>query len=516
LSVQSRTATLTIAALACASCAGSAMLFADFIAEDAYILYRYVENVFRLGSLVYNAEDRINALTSPLHALIMTVLYAATDECAVTARVVGLALLLVTAGGLALRFRSDPPVALFSASLVALPSCAVLWAYGGLETPWLMALVAVSALHSTRPRASAGDTYLQLVLAGLGFLARYDAALFFAPLALHALLREPANRHRLGAVLAGAALPLAWLATAYAYYGDIFPTSFYIKPPGFGLSRLLDNAQYVMAWTILAGLFPAGIAWCLHGGTPFRRRFAASVRAHWPLYFGVCLELAYTLTMATNHMMFSFRAFTPYIPAVAIVLAQSLHAEREGGTSVAGTAVLVGFVALASIGHAAHSWHTYDRSINGLSPVGEMRHMGSRDWMRDFMGALWQQADAIRRDWPTRPAAAARPPRIGTYAGGVVPYAVPEAYVYEALASYRHGRPQYNNYIEYCDYGMVVTPHFGPVEKQLRFQPERFQLIFERTITFEGQPQSLRVYYNPRPDPHPLGNRIDRPDATPR
>ncbi|HUR41093.1 MAG TPA: hypothetical protein VM240_07975 [Verrucomicrobiae bacterium] len=503
--VRSSATTILLAALLLASFAWSVALFGGFVAEDAYILYRYVENVFRHGALIYNPGDRINALTSPLHAGVTTVLYAVTRECLWTGKIAGLLLTCATSAAVAWRYRSDRFLALTALALVALPSSTVLWAFGGLETPWLMMISTLTALALWR-RASTCGTYVVLFLSGLGFLARYDAALFFAPLAAAALLREPSWRHRLGAIAAGSSLPLAWLAIAWTYYGDILPTSYYIKPPGLSLGRVLDNAEYIGAWLGFTGLLPIAILAIALRPSTFTARPGALI---WPLALGVTLELAYGLSMATTHMMFLFRSFTPYVPAAALVLLELLRRARSGPRPRADVA-LAAFVALAAPGHAAHAWYTWDRSLNGLSPVGELRRIGVRDWMDDFMVSLWDQAAAIRTDWARRPAASGGALRIGTYAGGIVPYELPEAYVYEALASFRHGEPQYRNFNLHADYCMVITPFFGPLESQLQDQPDRFEQVFERSFVLDGQMQSFRVYYNPRPDGHPLGNRIDR------
>lgn len=50
-------------------------LFFNFTAEDAYITCRYAENLVDGGALVFNNNERINALTSPLHALLSSLLF---------------------------------------------------------------------------------------------------------------------------------------------------------------------------------------------------------------------------------------------------------------------------------------------------------------------------------------------------------------------------------------------------------------------------------------------------------
>ena len=58
----------------------SAGFYFKFTAEDAYITYRYAENFVNIGSLVYNEGEPINAMTSPLHALLSAALFYLTGQ----------------------------------------------------------------------------------------------------------------------------------------------------------------------------------------------------------------------------------------------------------------------------------------------------------------------------------------------------------------------------------------------------------------------------------------------------
>jgi hypothetical protein len=222
---------------------------------------------------------------------------------------------------------------------------------------------------------------------------------------------------------------------------------------------------------------------------------------------GLVLEAVYGLTMATSHMMFSFRHFVPYLPAVAILAGEWA---LPGGPRRWREPVLAAFVMLAAIVHAAQAWTIEVRSVNGWSPVGEFRQVGARVFREGFMGVLQAQADAIAADWPQRIASQHRAPRVSTYVGGLVPYRLSDAYIYDALASYRHGEERYRNFSRQADYVMSLYPRFGPMEGQLPGGPGRYELIFEHALIFDGEFQHFRVYYNPAPGPHTLGDRIDR------
>jgi arabinofuranosyltransferase len=485
----------------------SSVLLSGFTAEDAYILFRYVENIHDLGAWVYNDGERINSLTSPLHAVVMTALFTVTRECVVTGKVLGLVMTVLSAVLAWRRYRTDPLLAALGLALMVLPSNVVLWTFGGLETPLLGFLAAGAVLLMTAQPAKA-HVYGVCFIGGLGFLARYDAALFFAPLALHALWKEPTWRHRLGAAALGAAAPLLWLAVARLYFGDIFPTSFYIKPPVLAAPVFLRNAAYIGIWLVLCGVVPAGLAW-LTSGPRLRATLASLSTAHWAVIAGLLAELGYATTMATAHMMFSFRSFTPYLPAAALILVEAVRLAWPAQSGRPRTRWIVLFVLGASTLHPAHAWITHSRSVNGLSPVGEYPATSVRDF-DDFMRGLDEQAAAIASDWPSRPESRARALKLATYVGGLVPYRLHDAYIFELLASYRHRAPRYWNWSEYADYTMVLTPFFGTLEEQLTGGPARYEKIFERPVMLNGLSYRFAVYFNPAPAPHPLGDRIDR------
>ncbi|MEJ2001267.1 MAG: hypothetical protein P8X77_07705, partial [Maritimibacter sp.] len=50
------------------------LLFSPFVADDAFIVGRYANNAVHGQGLVYNPGEYVSALTSPLHALVETVL----------------------------------------------------------------------------------------------------------------------------------------------------------------------------------------------------------------------------------------------------------------------------------------------------------------------------------------------------------------------------------------------------------------------------------------------------------
>jgi len=54
--------------------------FFPLLADDAYIPARYVRQLYAGHGLVFNAGERINALTSPLHTLVLAAIAPLTSD----------------------------------------------------------------------------------------------------------------------------------------------------------------------------------------------------------------------------------------------------------------------------------------------------------------------------------------------------------------------------------------------------------------------------------------------------
>ena len=114
--------------------------FSGFIAEDAYIVYRYSENLANGNGLVFNPGEYVSALTSPLHSLVVSGLYYLTGESACTNRCFALGLHFFAT---LYAFRSllkHQGMMLFGI-IIWLSPYAIFWTAGGLETMYLLSLI---------------------------------------------------------------------------------------------------------------------------------------------------------------------------------------------------------------------------------------------------------------------------------------------------------------------------------------------------------------------------------------
>lgn len=494
----------------------NAIFYFNFTAEDAYITYRYAENLINIGSLVYNEGEPINAMTSPFHAILSAALFYATGHTILGNKIVALLLLLFSGLFVWYRFRNHPQLQLLTLILMLMPPSVLLWTFGGLETPILLFLATITVFLADRPPPFSLNLLCGVfLLAGLAFLTRYDSILFFLPVTLYAASKARSLTHVVIASIGAAILPVSWFVISILYYGDLLPTSFYVKTPKGNLGDLIFNGIYVASYLLYVGIIPVLVlAFVLL--RPKRKTFQL---LYWHfksmgwLYLGLLLELLYGLTMATHHMMFSFRFFVPYLPSTVIIVVDLIRRGSETNEldlfSKRTATLLIGFLLCLSLFQLYQIVYTYNKSVNGISSIGEYRSLSVRDYLR-FMQTLRQEALDIEQHWDKIKGDKNRRPRIITYAAGMLPYTFRDSYIYEKLVSYRHCHQRYKQGL-FADYIHILAPRLGEIDEQLPKSEDNYSLISSYEMFFDGSKQKSLVYYNPKPEDHNLTVRIYEP-----
>lgn len=518
-----------------ASAAGMAVALRGVETDDAYTVLRYARNLVDHGELTYNLGERICALTSPLHALVVAALYRATGALVLPNKILGLACAVAATLALALPLRRRGAALLLALALFPASPFVLFWTFGGLETPLLAALLAgLAACAASDLRApqlqlqksAAGRAALPFALGGLAVCTRLDAAVFVGPVLLGLVIRLRGARLAL-AVAAAAGPPMAWLAFAGRYYGHLLPTSFHVKTPRLDPPWILANAAYMAELVLFSGLgLVAGAAAVLAAARPPARAAArAQVRELAWIYAGLAGVGAYGLVAATTHLFYAFRLFVPVLGPAALLaadLAARLGEEPEAtaepapGSEARGAAGRVfrgaaaAVLALQLLNFAVLA--VPGGNLSG-SRAGEFRNDGAGEaaaWIARFAAP----AEAIQRDWSRRraqPGSADRPLRLSTFAVGSLPFALPEARVYEQHTAYRHRcRPSIGELAATADYVCVLSP--APEEAELGL--DRMEKIFELEAPLSGIPRRYQVFYNPNVAPPILPPRIDAPCLT--
>jgi len=472
--------------------------YAPLRADDAYIVARYATQWWRGHGLVYNVGERIGMFTSPLHAGLAVALGAfAADVVAayqMLAAIVVASLLCIAAW---LRWHIRPQGLLFLALTLASPIVAF-WTVGGLETPLLLvACTAIALLSATDAQPSPLRAVAVIALCGVAVFTRYDAILFCAPVALAWLWPFRRDATVVAAAIACVLLLAAWIAWTVYYYGDALPTSFYVKASSFTARDAALGLLY------LASFFLLSLAWVPLAFRAARRHSTLGTA----LALGLALELAYGIFAGTRHMMYLYRLFVPYLPAfVLLLMPPERQPIRRGYTLVLACVALQG----------AFAWFIYSYSENPTLALAwrdgetfEFERLGARH-TATFLDAVQAQAAPIAQHWQQH-GQGTRAPRVVVSTGGMLPYMLPDAYVLEMLASYRHRcRPEL---AAMADYHQVVYAAQDRADVENRRVASGQTLVSRQTVVAGGVLDSplellLEIWHEPNPSPLTLPRAI--------
>ena len=208
-------------------CAGYVLRFA-WVAEDAYITFRVVDNVLNGHGLRWNVGERVQVYSHPLWLL----LHVAGSLF--VGNIYRLTIMLSAACGVAavvLLCRMVPASrwhqALFVIAPLTLSRTFDDWVISGLENPLSFLLIAWLLCEWFRP-AERFRLYRFYFIASLCLLTRWDNAVIIAP-----ALAWTAWQHRRRSLAPTAWLAvspvLGWSAFSVFYYGFLFPNTKYAK-----------------------------------------------------------------------------------------------------------------------------------------------------------------------------------------------------------------------------------------------------------------------------------------------
>lgn len=218
--------------------------FTRFIQDDAFVSFRYAQNLVDGNGLVFNVGERVEGYTNFLWTLLVgAALYLGLEPVAFTIAL-GLALFVLSLiftyqlSRLLLGIRGP---ALLAVVLLGTNYTFSAYATGGLETQ-LQALLFLASVflvvRSLRMRSWGITSMLALsLLLTAAILTRPDSViltLVLGPVALFFAIREGTSVKSTILKLGALILPLliimgTWLAWKFAFYGGIIPNTFYAK-----------------------------------------------------------------------------------------------------------------------------------------------------------------------------------------------------------------------------------------------------------------------------------------------
>ena len=203
-----------------------------FVAEDAFITMRTIDNLLSGYGLRWNVDERVQSFTHPLWLFVVTPVYALTGSVGHSLASVGLLLSTVAYCVVAFPYRRNPLVLLGCVFGPWVCSHAVVkYSTSGLENSLTFLCLALFARELIREDDIRWGR-LGLVFA-LGTLNRLDTLLLFAPAMAWVVMTNKGSVRWSRFILGCAPLAL-WLLFSLLYFGFPFPNTAYAK-----LSRTL-------------------------------------------------------------------------------------------------------------------------------------------------------------------------------------------------------------------------------------------------------------------------------------
>lgn len=295
---------VTLCAVGCAAVLLVYLIRTAWVAEDAYISFRVVDNFLNGFGLRWNIADRVQVYTDPLYLMLVTIatwisgnVYLAS--IAVSLILTFLAYFVITRGGSAISILSASVLLLFSKGFMD-------FSVSGLENPATHAALALYLYVYWRSR----DPLWLSFAAALACTNRIDSLLLMLPSL--AVVYWKTGRRVWKPALIGWSPFILWSAFALFYYGFFFPNTAYAK-----LSTAIPHRdtffQGIVYYTNAFRLDSASMAGIAAG---LMLAFAAR---EWFLGFGIILQLVYILWVGGDFM--AIRFFTaPLFFAVGLIV----------------------------------------------------------------------------------------------------------------------------------------------------------------------------------------------------
>ena len=307
-----------------------ALIF-DFLNDDAFISFRYADNLVEHGELVFNpgTGERVEGYTNFLWTILMALVLWCGEDPAVWSRILGVAcaagtLCVITAFISRTRGRRQLSDVLGAILLAAAPAYAC-WSMGGLETQLFTLLCTLGWTSYLLARQARPQ---RLWLSGLWFalagMTRPEGVLMIGLIVIHHLFEMAFQEKRWrptkhewiwAAVFLGVFCP--YFAWRWNYYGWPFPNTYYVKSgapnfwtPGFAYFRnwVTDNGIWIVPVLATLGtkrIPQGGLRLLTLGGL-------------------ICIVISFHVIKVGGDFMALHRFFVPIMPILAVMAALGL------------------------------------------------------------------------------------------------------------------------------------------------------------------------------------------------
>jgi len=281
-----------------------------WVAEDAYITFRVIENFFAGYGLRWNVHERVQVYTHPLWLLLHIPVYAIWKN--LFHATIAISIACVT-GAMVLVFCSIKRPLLVALGVFLLPLALsksfMDYTTSGLETPLCYLTFAFFGYVVTKLRNHPQFWFYLSLSVALAVLNRLDSAIIYIPTLLY-LVATNWKTINWRQIKWGAIPLVAWLLFSLLYYGFIFPNTKYAKldtglPFSLYLQQSVNYVKYLLILDPPGFLLLTSSLWFV-----FRREALPVCIA-----LGVYFYFLYVLMIGGDYMAGRFWAFPIFISA---------------------------------------------------------------------------------------------------------------------------------------------------------------------------------------------------------
>ena len=359
-----------------------------FINDDAFIAFRYAQNLVDGHGLVWEPGVLVQGYTSFLWTLMMAGAIRLGLDPVGASQVLGLlfySISLCALFVLSLKLFPGRFLPLLPVLMLGTNFSFVCYATGGLETQMQVALICVSVLQTYEISQEGKGSIARLTALSLIFtlagLTRLDSAVFI--LVLSAVLTVSILRtHGISAatlrflsalLLPGAIIFALYCAWSIRTYGEILPNTFYAKTAYGSAGSFLRGTNYVYLFFTFYGFALAIIFVLLRGVIFLRNSFWVGLVA------GAVLWLLYVVASGGGFM--EFRFMMPVFPIVLLLITKA-GSEFLRGQDAARSLLVACFVIqllVLSVVHAVR--YSGSGGVESMARLQGHLYDEDEDWM---------------------------------------------------------------------------------------------------------------------------------------
>ncbi|MFQ5970541.1 MAG: hypothetical protein ACE5J2_08630 [Nitrososphaerales archaeon] len=212
-----------------------------WVTDDAYIVFRTVDNFVNGYGLTWNTGERVQVYTNPLWMFLHSAVYFVTNEIYYSTIFISTAVSLIAILLFALKIARTTTMALLGITILTFSKAFIDYSTSGMENPMTHLILALFFFIYFKFESSSTKDFrtffLLSLIAAMGAFNRPDTILLFLPSLVYALLRLRSLRG-VYALTMGFLPFIAWEGFTLFYYGDLLANPSYSKVLSTGISRI--------------------------------------------------------------------------------------------------------------------------------------------------------------------------------------------------------------------------------------------------------------------------------------